>query len=665
MSLVHICYSLKSSRLDPNQKEIFEKDYISVYKPAAKFLYSHPDFFMSFAFNGVQLEFLKKKYPEFIELLRELVQRKQIELLGGGYYDPAFPLLFPMDRTGQIELLTSALRSISGKRPRGINICASIWDYSLVSCFHNCGMEYVLLDDSLISQEKQKYIPLIMSDKGKTLSVLPVSQEFKPNLSDSPKEYLNEIIKKIRKVSKTSNTLIKDVQKAVNVQFSHEEFSQLLKSGFFEKLSEEAKQTDGLVDFSTPQTFLKESKIKIPVYIASGMTKEVAQWGIEPYKSVKTDKRYPVTIYDFFQIYPQSRALYDRMLYVSMLVNQSHGDKLRKKSAREKLWEAQNGDGFICTSKGAFVSSTYRQQAYKKLTESEKIIRQCGDFEESVSSFDYTADGFNEYVFRMNNYFAVIGLNGGTIRELDVFQNSGNFADNFTRVKEFEGIEDGYDRGLFIDHIFTEAEFELYLQNRPTGSGIFSKYIYSELGFNAQHKEVQLFADAMFQKRQKISLRKKYVCQSSGMMVQYILKNESNEILNAKFAVESSFAQTNFNAKDFNAFSLDIVSSGKKQEIDTRTSSYELNDSGKLSDVEGIWVTDTDNNITFVFEPNESCGMSFNPIVFNRPEFITGELVPAGMTFANTMFWDINLAPGMEMEKTINFSIFSHKKAKK
>lgn len=665
MSLVHICYSLKSSRLDPNQKEIFEKDYISVYKPAAKFLYSHPDFFMSFAFNGVQLEFLKKKYPEFIELLRELVQRKQIELLGGGYYDPAFPLLFPMDRTGQIELLTSALRSISGKRPRGINICASIWDYSLVSCFHNCGMEYVLLDDSLISQEKQKYIPLIMSDKGKTLSVLPVSQEFKPNLSDSPKEYLNEIIKKIRKVSKTSNTLIKDVQKAVNVQFSHEEFSQLLKTGFFEKLSEEAKQTDGLVDFSTPQTFLKESKIKIPVYIASGMTKEVAQWGIEPYKSVKTDKRYPVTIYDFFQIYPQSRALYDRMLYVSMLVNQSHGDKLRKKSAREKLWEAQNGDGFICTSKGAFVSSTYRQQAYKKLTESEKIIRQCGDFEESVSSFDYTADGFNEYVFRMNNYFAVIGLNGGTIRELDVFQNSGNFADNFTRVKEFEGIEDGYDRGLFIDHIFTEAEFELYLQNRPAGSGIFSKYIYSELGFNAQHKEVQLFADAMFQKRQKISLRKKYVCQSSGMMVQYILKNESNEILNAKFAVESSFAQTNFNAKDFNAFSLDIVSSGKKQEIDTRTSSYELNDSGKLSDVEGIWVTDTDNNITFVFEPNESCGMSFNPIVFNRPEFITGELVPAGMTFANTMFWDINLAPGMEMEKTINFSIFSHKKAKK
>lgn len=64
-----------------------------------------------------------------------------------------------------------------------------------------------------------------------------------------------------------------------------------------------------------------------------------------------------------------------------------------------------------------------------------------------------------------------------------------------------------------------------------------------------------------------------------------------------------------------------------------------------------------------MFEPNEECGLSFVPIVFSRPEYTTGELVPAGMTFANSIFWDINLEPGMETEKTINFSIFSqHKK---
>lgn len=662
MSQLHICYSLKSSRIGPEQKEIFEKDYENVYKPAAKFLYSHPEFRMSFAFNGVQIDFLQKEYPEFIEILRELISRRQIEILGGGYYDPAFPLLFPMDRTGQIEFLTSTLRSVTGKRPRGITLCASIWDYSLVSCFYNCGMDYVLLDDSLIPDEKQKFVPLIMSDKGKTISILPLYQEFKPEIQYDPRDYLNLISKKIAKSSKNSPKPLKECVKGLNIQFTHEEFQSLLRSGYLEKLYREISEKKDFFDFATPITLVKEAKLRIPVYIASGMSREVGQWGIEPYRAVKADRHYPVSIYDFFQIYPQSRALYDRMLYVSMLVNQSHGDKLRKTSAREKLWEAQNGDGFICTSKGAFVSATYRQQAYKKLTEAEKIARQCGEFKETFVSYDYTGDGLNEYICRMNKYFAVISLGGGAIRELDVLQNSGNFADNLNCVKEFEGYDDNYERGLFIDHIFSEDEFNAYIQNKPSGNGIFSKYIYSELDFSSQRKEVKLVAEAKFQNRQKISLKKKYVCYSSGMMIQYILKNESGELLKAKFAVESSFAQTNFNAKDFNAFSLDIVTNGKRQEINTKTSSYELNDSGKLSDVEGIWVTDTDNNITFVFEPNESCGMSFNPIVFKRPEYTTGELIPAGMTFANTMFWDIVLTPGMEMEKTINFSIFSQKK---
>lgn len=662
MSQVHICYSLKSSRIGPEQKEIFEKDYENVYKPAAKFLYSHPEFRMSFAFNGVQIDFLQKEYPEFIEILRELISRRQIEILGGGYYDPAFPLLFPMDRTGQIEFLTSTLRSVTGKRPRGITLCASIWDYSLVSCFYNCGMDYVLLDNSLIPDEKQKFVPLIMSDKGKTISILPLYQEFKPEIQDDPRGYLNLISKKIAKSSKNAPKPLKECVKGLNIQFTHEEFQSLLRSGYLEKLYREISEKKDFFDFATPITLVKEAKLRIPVYIASGMSREVGQWGIEPYRAVKADRHYPVSIYDFFQIYPQSRALYDRMLYVSMLVNQSHGDKLRKTSAREKLWEAQNGDGFICTSKGAFVSATYRQQAYKKLTEAEKIARQCGEFKETFVSYDYTGDGLNEYICRMNKYFAVISLGGGAIRELDVLQNSGNFADNLNCVKEFEGYDDNYERGLFIDHIFSEDEFNAYIQNKPSGNGIFSKYIYSELDFSSQRKEVKLVAEAKFQNRQKISLKKKYVCYSSGMMIQYILKNESGELLKAKFAVESSFAQTNFNAKDFNAFSLDIVTNGKRQEINTKTSSYELNDSGKLSDVEGIWVTDTDNNITFVFEPNESCGMSFNPIVFKRPEYTTGELIPAGMTFANTMFWDIVLTPGMEMEKTINFSIFSQKK---
>ena len=117
----------------------------------------------------------------------------------------------------------------------------------------------------------------------------------------------------------------------------------------------------------------------------------------------------------------------------------------------------------MCTSKGAFVNSTYRQNAYKFLSEAEKILRGCSDFSESLVSFDYNVDGIKEYICRMQNYFAVIALKGGSIREFDIMQNSGNYADNLNRIKEFEGSTDDYERGLFIDHLFTDKEFDDYL----------------------------------------------------------------------------------------------------------------------------------------------------------------------------------------------------------
>ena len=663
MDCINFCFTLKSSHLSPLHDEIFEKDYETVYKPVIKFLCAHPDFKIALSFNGVQLDFFQRKYPEFIDILRQLIAKKQLEILGGGYYDPVFPLLLPVDRAGQIEKLTSKIRSTTGKRPRGISVCGSIWDYSLISSFNTCGMDYVLLDESLIPSDKLKFVSLFMTDKGKSIHILPLFKSLKP-LSDNDVDFFIDTIKKsVGKASKYNYLQSDNKNRIVTFEFNHEELKDLLQSGWLSNFYNKVSSIKDSICFSTPSAALKNCDVSIPAYIYSGMSGDIAQWGIKPYESVKLDKRYPITIYDLFQIYPQSKALYDRMFYVSMLIHQSHGDKIRKNTAREKLWEAQNGDGFICTSKGAFVSSTYRQQAYKKLTEAEKILRECEPFKESITSFDYTGDGIKDYVCRMQRFFAVISRKGGSLRELDVFGNSGNFADNLNSVKEFEGYNDDYERGLFIDHLYDHKEFESYLENTPVGSGIFSKYVYNETKFSNSKKEIILESSALYKNRQKVNLIKRFILNSNGITVQYILKNESSEVLNAKFAVESNFAQTNFNEKDFEAFKLQILSDSRKQEIDTKTSSKELNESGKLSDVEGIWVTDQDNKITFVFEPNESCGLSFVPIVFSRPEYTSGELIPACMTFANTLFWDIELAPGMEMEKTINFSIFNqHRK---
>ena len=152
MKVLNLCLSLTANSTVLSTSLTFEQQYQKIYKKLIAFLYQNPTAKFSFSFTGLQLEWFEKAHPEFLQILHELVARKQIEILGGGYYNPVFPLLSPVDRAGQIELLTVELRRITGKRPRGISVLSSVWDRSLIPCFQNCGMEWVQLDSSIIPE---------------------------------------------------------------------------------------------------------------------------------------------------------------------------------------------------------------------------------------------------------------------------------------------------------------------------------------------------------------------------------------------------------------------------------------------------------------------------------------------------------------------------------
>jgi hypothetical protein len=50
-------------------------------------------------------------------------------------------------------MLSAEIRGATGKRRRGIAVCGSCWDLSLVTSFSTCGMEYIVLDESLFQKE--------------------------------------------------------------------------------------------------------------------------------------------------------------------------------------------------------------------------------------------------------------------------------------------------------------------------------------------------------------------------------------------------------------------------------------------------------------------------------------------------------------------------------
>ena len=403
--------------------------------------------------------------------------------------------------------------------------------------------------------------------------------------------------------------------------------------------------------------------MKIPSYIPVGISEEVTE--VIQRANNDTRNKVPYSIYDYMYAFPSSQKLYNRMMFTSLLVNQYKADKMRKKTAREKLWQAQNGMSLLSTSSLPLNNSLYRQQAYKYLTEAEKMLRSDGNFTESVTCFDYDNDGIDEYVCRMEQYFAYISLAGGSVPELDVIKNCFNYADNLKRHFEYDGYDDSYERGLFIDHLFTNSQLDLYVRGEPAGDGVFSRIQYSQLKYSGQHHEIQLAARAVWKPTgQAVYLRKKYVINSTGMYVQYIIKNESDKPLIAKFAVESNISDISFVSTKKSGFSIETVDNGNVVSLDTEKSTQELNHKGKLNNVQIVRLSDKPNGISFVFEPNEKCSYCHTPIRFNRPGFDQKNIESVNLTYASALFWDINIEPGRETEKSINFTIIPVKKIK-
>ena len=206
MGSIYVSFIVKSVSVCTDNTEVLEKSFQTIYKPVIKFLYSHPTFPLSFAFSGAQIQFFKKRKNELITILREMVDRKQVEILGGAYNDPLLPLLYSVDRNGQIDLLTSEIRQTFGKRPRGMTLFQDCWDSSLVNNIHTCGIEYVLLSNTLLPDNKRTFLPIFMSDLGKNVDIVPYYNELLPNSEMLAEEFIYNIEKAVLKVEKKRHT---------------------------------------------------------------------------------------------------------------------------------------------------------------------------------------------------------------------------------------------------------------------------------------------------------------------------------------------------------------------------------------------------------------------------------------------------------------------------
>ena len=117
------------------------------YLPFLETLKRFPGVKLTLHYSGFLLQWLAAKQPDIVRNLKELVSRGQVEILGGGMYEPILALLPERDRLGQLRALAESVRTSFGRQPEGAWLAERVWEPGIVPSLSAGGVRYLPLDD--------------------------------------------------------------------------------------------------------------------------------------------------------------------------------------------------------------------------------------------------------------------------------------------------------------------------------------------------------------------------------------------------------------------------------------------------------------------------------------------------------------------------------------
>ena len=76
-----------------NFDRILDRAYKNCYNPFFDVVSRFPHLKMTAHFSGNLLDYFEDKHPDFLERIKGLIERGQVEIMGGGYYESVFPAI--------------------------------------------------------------------------------------------------------------------------------------------------------------------------------------------------------------------------------------------------------------------------------------------------------------------------------------------------------------------------------------------------------------------------------------------------------------------------------------------------------------------------------------------------------------------------------------------
>ncbi len=159
---------------------VFAEVYDRAYLPMLEALERHPTVRLSLHYTGPLLEWLEAERPDFLDRLRTLVARDQVELMGGGLYEPILASLPEEDRVDQLNRMTAKVEALAGRRPQGAWLAERVWEPDLPTSLARAGYRWTILDDqhfrAAAIPEDNLWGAYTTEDQGQLLTVFGTEQ---------------------------------------------------------------------------------------------------------------------------------------------------------------------------------------------------------------------------------------------------------------------------------------------------------------------------------------------------------------------------------------------------------------------------------------------------------------------------------------------------------
>ncbi len=429
-----------------NFDDVFESAYAKSYLPFVELLEKHPKIRLGLHYSGSLLEWIERAHPEYFGRLKALVQRGQVEIVGGGFYEPILIAIPPEDCHEQITRLSDYIERHFQARPRGAWLAERVWEPQLPSTLGPAGVEYTLVDDNHFLgagfELNQLYGAYIAEDQGASVKVLAGLKSLRYLI---PFRGVDEITQFLRGAANEHPggfaAMGDDLEKFGVWPGTYEH---CYRNGWLEKFFSALEESSEWLELSTPGAAVASHAPLGRADLPTASYTEMMEWALptparERYHALTQEfSARPNALpfirggiwRGFFSKYCESNLLHKKMLHVSGKLQQLARSRRRDKGflqAREEaktlLLRGQCNDPYWHGVFGGLYAPHLRTALWRSLVEAEAIAdaltHRNRRFAE-VAKLDFNSDGRDEIYFTSDRYAALLDPNdGGTLCSLD------------------------------------------------------------------------------------------------------------------------------------------------------------------------------------------------------------------------------------------------------